>query len=607
MSECAASGCGGPIEGVETQLKGAKGDRGATGAVGPKGDTGAAGNDGRDGRDGATLESLRIEQGDAFVDEGITHNPATLFVKLTDGRELIQGVDLQAAAGTDGRDGHDGVDGAKGDTGPAGTAGVDGRDGRDGADGATGPKGDTGLQGPKGDAGPQGIQGIQGQRGVTGLKGDTGLQGPKGDKGDKGDTGPQGIAGPQGPAGPQGEPGTGGGGELTDDTRWQQSDLSDAVNVSGNRHTLTLRRGDGTMTGADLNFKTINGQSTVGVGDITAAGPQGPKGDKGDTGPAGADGMQGPQGIQGPAGPKGDTGLQGPAGPKGDTGATGAQGPKGDGSDDDLRWQQSTLDNTVIGNRNNLTLNRGDGTSSTVFQLFKTINGNSLLGSGNIAVNGQDDTSWQQSALSTAIAGTTDLSVSFQRGNSSSTALRQPFKTVNGSPVIGTGNISVTGAQGPTGPAGPSLTDIHFDVLDPEGQTLDVGRIVKGDKGDTGPQGPQGPQGPAGGSGDDGKYLYIIDDPKTLPYYVQNRDSAIYLSFNISGKNVRVVNRSVEDIYYTIGFAQYILLSHTEILLALNAAVATFYHDQFAVKLVYAATDRLVFAILKNRNGFIIV
>lgn len=114
-------------------------------------------------------------------------------------------------------------------------------------------------------------------------------------------------------------------------------------------------------------FKTINGESIVGEGEITIAGgsgevgPQGPQGDKGDTGvgvqsvaqttTSNADGgsnvvtvtltdgtkstftvkngSKGSQGIQGEQGPKGDTGEQGPKGDKGDKGDTGAAGANG--------------------------------------------------------------------------------------------------------------------------------------------------------------------------------------------------------------------------------------------------------------------------------------
>lgn len=64
-----------------------------------------------------------------------------------------------------------------------------------------------------------------------------------------------------------------------------------------------------------VNIKTINGESILGGGDITAVGPKGDKGDKGDTGP------QGPQGETGPQGEQGERGLQGIQGPAGKDGA----------------------------------------------------------------------------------------------------------------------------------------------------------------------------------------------------------------------------------------------------------------------------------------------
>lgn len=70
--------------------------------------------------------------------------------------------------------------------------------------GDTGPQGIQGIQGPKGDTGdtgPQGPQGIQGPKGDTG---DTGPQGPQGIQGIQGDTGPTGATGATGPQGPAG-------------------------------------------------------------------------------------------------------------------------------------------------------------------------------------------------------------------------------------------------------------------------------------------------------------------------------------------------------------------------------------------------------------------
>lgn len=93
--------------------------------------------------------------------------------------------------------------------------------------GEVGPQGEAGPKGDRGEAGPAGPQGEVGPQGEIGPKGERGPQGPKGDKGD---TGPKGDKGDQGPIGPKGE---------------------DAVLP---------------------NFKTINGQSIVGEGDIAVSG-----------------------------------------------------------------------------------------------------------------------------------------------------------------------------------------------------------------------------------------------------------------------------------------------------------------------------------------------
>ena len=105
--------------------------------------------------------------------------------------------------------------GPKGDMGPVGEAGPKGDTG---PQGEIGPKGDTGERGPQGEIGPKGEKGDQGPQGERGPQGEVG---PKGDKGDKGD---------EGPIGPKGE---------------------DAVLP---------------------NFKTVNGQSIVGEGDIAVSG-----------------------------------------------------------------------------------------------------------------------------------------------------------------------------------------------------------------------------------------------------------------------------------------------------------------------------------------------
>lgn len=170
-----------------------------------------------------------------------------------------------------------------------------------------------------------------------------------------GPTGPQGPAGPTGPQGPQGPTG---------------------------------------QTGA-----------TGPQGPAGPTGPQGPQGVKGDTG---ATGPQGPQGLQGPTGPQGNDGPQGPAGPMG---ATGPQGPAGpvvplDGlTDVDQSATKTTpvdADSLLLLDASNsiwkrLTWANVKATLSSVFQAvlvsgtnIKTLEGQSLLGSGNIDLSKSD-------------------------------------------------------------------------------------------------------------------------------------------------------------------------------------------------------------------------
>lgn len=67
--------------------------------------------------------------------------------------------------------------GPQGPQGPQGTTGNQGPAGADGAAGAQGPQGNQGLTG---DTGPQGSAGSQGIQGIQGIQGETGPQGPAG-------------------------------------------------------------------------------------------------------------------------------------------------------------------------------------------------------------------------------------------------------------------------------------------------------------------------------------------------------------------------------------------------------------------------------------------
>ena len=196
--------------------------------------------------------------------------------------------------------------------------------------------------------------------GATGPAGaDSTVPGPAGADGAPGATGPAGLAGPTGPQGPQG---------LKGDT------------------------GDTGPAGAD---------STV----------PGPAGPTGPTGPAGADG---PAGATGPAGPTGPQGPTGPAGPTGSTGATGATGPAGADADiaadthaatsktaPDDADEMPLVDSAASWALKKLTWANLKATLKTYLDTLyqatlvsgtniKTINSNSLLGSGDLTVSAVD-------------------------------------------------------------------------------------------------------------------------------------------------------------------------------------------------------------------------
>ena len=140
----------------------------------------------------------------------------------------------------------------------------------------------------------------------------------------------------------------------------------------------------------------LKGAGTGGSGGTGPAGPEGPQGPQGpqgepgpagvqgDTGPAGPQGAQGLQGPQGETGPAGADGATGPAGPPGADGAQGGPGPAGPpgatgpaGSDADVTAHEAAPNphpqyQALLESGANL----------------KTINGESLLGEGNLVISG---------------------------------------------------------------------------------------------------------------------------------------------------------------------------------------------------------------------------
>ena len=120
-------------------------------------------------------------------------------------------------------------------------------------------------------------------------------------------------------------------------------------------------------------------------------GIQGPKGETGATGPQGVTGLQGPQGATGLQGPKGETGATGPQGVtglQGPQGATGLQGPQGE------TGPAGTTDYNDLTNKPDLSIyatttdlaSKQDTLISGAN--IKTINNESILGTGNMIIQG---------------------------------------------------------------------------------------------------------------------------------------------------------------------------------------------------------------------------
>lgn len=128
-------------------------------------------------------------------------------------------------------------------------------------------------------------------------------------------------------------------------------------------------------------------------------GVKGDKGDKGDVGETGPQGLQGPkgeQGLQGERGPKGEKGDRGPKGDKGDQGEQGIQGIQGIQG---LKGEK--------GDRGE----RGEKGEKGDTPTLKTINGQSLIGDGDIIIQSPNaDTSSLETELAEVKASNVTLS-----------------------------------------------------------------------------------------------------------------------------------------------------------------------------------------------------
>ena len=140
-------------------------------------------------------------------------------------------------------------------------------------------------------------------------------------------------------------------------------------------------------------------------------GVKGDKGDKGDVGETGPQGLQGPkgeQGLQGERGERGEQGIQGERGPKGEKGDRGPKGDKGDQGEQGIQGIQGIQGlKGEKGDRGE----RGERGEKGDTPTLKTINGQSLIGDGDIIIQSPNvDTSSLETELAEVKASNVTLS-----------------------------------------------------------------------------------------------------------------------------------------------------------------------------------------------------
>ena len=315
----------------------------------------------------------------------------------------------------------------------------------------------------------------------------------------------RGPQGPIGPQGPQGERGPQGKGLTILGTYASEEELKNA-------HP-TGEVGDAYLVDGDLYVWTETSLSWENVGNIQ--GPQGEKGETGEQGPKGEQGPVGPQGETGPQGEKGVDGtvsfdelteaqrlsLKGEKGDKGEKGEKGEQGPKGiDGtvSFDELTDEQKASLKGDKGDKGD-TGPKGDTGGISYYEELpdkpkingtevygdkslvqfgiqpelksgtniKTINNQSLLGSGNITITSESGTTNynaldnRPSVNNVVLSGNKtldELGIQAKGNYVTESGLNQKgyitsipsdyvkedeLKTINGNSILGSGNIEI--------------------------------------------------------------------------------------------------------------------------------------------------------------------
>ena len=345
--------------------------------------------------------------------------------------------------------------------------------------------------------------------------------GPQGEQGIQGPVGPQGPQGIQGPKGDTGETITvtfstdavsGGAtlGSITTEDGLKWNIPSQAATVWGNitgtlsdqTDLATALAGKQETLVSGTNIKTINSQSILGSGDITAVGPQGPQGPQGEQGPAGPQGPQGETGATGATGatgPQGPQGETGPQGPQGETGATGAQGPAG--NDGITPHIDSTSGNWFIGSTD--TGVHAQGPQGP--QGIQGIQGETGAQGPQGETGATGATGPQGPQGETGATGATgpqgpqgETGATGAQGPAGADGVTPHIDSTSGNWFIGSTDTGVH-AQGPQGIQGIQGIQGETGATGPEGPQGPTGAT-----GATGATGPQGPQGPAGADGTDG-------------------------------------------------------------------------------------------------------
>ena len=158
-------------------------------------------------------------------------------------------------------------------------------------------------------------------------------------------------------------------------------------------------------------------------GDVGETGPQGLQGPKGEQGLQGERGERGEQGIQGERGPKGEKGDRGPKGDKGDQGEQGIQGiqgiqglkgekgDRGERGERGLQGERGPQGEQGIQGERGERGERGEKGEKGDTPTLKTINGQSLIGDGDIIIQSPNvDTSSLETELAEVKASNVTLS-----------------------------------------------------------------------------------------------------------------------------------------------------------------------------------------------------